>query len=298
MTADNLRTPGRSAVLSLGRLYCDLIFTGAPGLPVLGREVFAQGLQITAGGGALITAAHLAQLGRPACVLARLGHDALSQAIEPLVTGSGVDTRFLERSDEAGPQATVATILGDERAFLSKRAGSARPATLEAALGSSDVAHLHIAEYATLHEMPDLIERAKAAGLTISLDPSWDETLISGPDLLQNAKGVDLFMPNLEEAAAITGLSDPAAALQLLAGRFPVVALKAGANGAWGAQGGQTAAQPAEQVDAVDTTGAGDAFNAGFINAWLAGGALSQSLAAGVARGSLSVQSVGGLPRA
>ena len=48
------------AVLSLGRIYCDLVFRGLGGMPQLGRELFARDFAMTPGGGALITAAHLA----------------------------------------------------------------------------------------------------------------------------------------------------------------------------------------------------------------------------------------------
>ncbi|MEM7568109.1 MAG: hypothetical protein AAF321_12840, partial [Pseudomonadota bacterium] len=58
------------AVLCAGRLYCDLVFAGAPRLPTLGEEVFCEGLTLDAGGGAFITAAWLAALGRRATLFA------------------------------------------------------------------------------------------------------------------------------------------------------------------------------------------------------------------------------------
>ncbi len=65
---------------------------------------------------------------------------------------------------------------GGERAFLSRRAGSARPAIAgRMALADPAARHLHIAEFATLAEIPELVTAAKRAGLTVSLDPSWDE---------------------------------------------------------------------------------------------------------------------------
>ncbi|MIL09142.1 ribokinase [Salmonella enterica subsp. enterica] len=286
----------RNVVLCLGRIYCDLIFTGAPSLPVLGREVFSEALDIIPGGGAPITAGHFAAVGRPAALLARLGVDGLSESILPAIEAAGIDLRFLERSPSAGPQVTAAMVLGGERAFLSRRAGAARPATLDAALTWPQARHLHIAEYASLHEMPGLIAQAKAHGLTVSLDPSWDETLIHAPDLLEKCAGVDVFLPNMEEARAITGASDPFVALETLARRFPVVALKVGPDGALGSMHEETARRPARAVRAVDTTGAGDAFNAGFLHAWLEGSGLDACLDAGMTQGAIAVQTVGGLP--
>ncbi|MBP0574991.1 hypothetical protein J8J27_30200, partial [Mycobacterium tuberculosis] len=84
------------------------------------------------------------------------------------MTASGVGLRHLERAEDAGPQPTVALVRDSERAFVSRRAGAARPATLAAALADSNIRHLHIAEAATLAEIPNLIADAKAAGLTVS----------------------------------------------------------------------------------------------------------------------------------
>ncbi len=188
-------------------------------------------MKMAAGGGAFISAAHLAHAGRAVALVARLGFDGLSRGLEPDLKIDGVDLRFLERADDAGPQVTVASVIGNDRAFLSRRAGSALPSTLQAALQWKDAGHLHIAEFATLHEIPDLVRRAKAAGLSVSLDPSWDETLIYDPGLLAACEGVDIFLPNREEAQAITGHDDPAKALDALAGYFPVVALKGAEKG-------------------------------------------------------------------
>jgi sugar/nucleoside kinase (ribokinase family) len=180
-------------------------------------------------------------------------------------------------------------INGSERAFVSRRAGAARPATLAAALADPDVGHLHIAEAATLAEMPDLVAAAKAAGLTVSLDPSWDDALIHSPALLDLARGVDVFLPNDAEVAAIAGSDELSAGLNLLAPLFPVLVIKRGGAGA-------TLVAASERIDVVDTTGAGDAFNAGFLDAWLAGRSLAESLDAAVATGSRSVGKPGGAP--
>lgn len=287
----------RSAVLSIGRIYCDLIFTGIDELPVLGRELFAGGMEITAGGGGFIAAAHMVHVGRKAALVARLGTDTLSAGVESQIRDSQVDLRFVEHAADAGPQVTVAAVVGHDRAFLTHRAGRAQPTTLDAALDWDEARHLHIAEFATLHEIPDLVIRAKAKGLTVSLDPSWDPSLIHDKSLLGACKGVDLFLPNMEEATAITGSSDPLIAIRVLQKNFPLVALKGGADGAWLLADADVLHAPAEAVKVVDTTGAGDAFNAGFLHAWLDGAAPATCLQAGIKAGSLAVEAAGGAPR-
>jgi sugar/nucleoside kinase (ribokinase family) len=287
----------RNKVLCLGRVYCDIIFTGLPDMPMLGRERFAQDVTIAVGGGAYITAAHLASLGRPSALLTRLGTDPLSQSLNPELEGSGVDLAFIERSHDAGPQPTVALVKDGERAFVSRRAGISRPASLEEALSAPDIAHLHIAEFATLNDNPDVIVMAKRCGLTVSLDPSWDDELIrQDAGFFEACAGVDIFLPNVEEGEALTGEKSAEAVLRHLQKHFPLVVLKRGEHGAIASRGTTRVSAEALPVNVVDTTGAGDAFNAGFLHAWLGNSDIESSLAGGIKAAARSVQSAGGAP--
>ena len=145
-----MMTTEKTAVISVGRIYCDLIFTGLNELPVLGRELFARDMEIAAGGGAFIAAAHFAHIGRPVALLARLGTDTFSRDIGEKMARSGVDLQFLEHSADAGPQVTVATVVGQDRAFLTRRAGAAcitgNQDVIRKSLGDAgrDRAHTHL----------------------------------------------------------------------------------------------------------------------------------------------------------
>ena len=292
------RASERNKVLCLGRTYCDIIFTGLHDMPVLGRERFADDVTVVAGGGAYITAAHLASLGRPSALLTRLGTDPLSRSLDAELEGSGIDLAFIERSRDAGPQPTVALVKDGERAFVSRRAGTSRPSSLEKALSAPGMAHLHIAEFATLKDNPDVIAMARRHGLTVSLDPSWDDQLIRRDSgFFETCAGVDVFLPNVEEGEALTGETSTQAILSALQKHFPLVVLKRGEHGAMASQGAARVSVEALPVDVVDTTGAGDAFNAGFLHSWLGAADLERSLAAGIRAGALSVQSAGGAPR-
>ncbi|KRA43110.1 carbohydrate kinase family protein [Devosia sp. Root635] len=285
---------GRRGIISAGRIYCDLVFTGLQDMPRLGAEVFAEAMVPVLGGGAFIAATHIAAHRRPSALLSRFGTDPLSMMLESQLVASGVDLRFVERQADAGPQVTVVMAHASDRAFLSRRAGQALPRDYGAALDWDQACHLHIAEFATLAECADLVQRAKAGGLTVSLDPSWDETLIRQPALLAACAGVDVFLPNAEEALAITGTGTVEDAIAILEDAFPVVAIKLGPDGAMLSVGGWRFARPAPSVTVVDTTGAGDAFNAGLLDAWLDGLRAELCLDAAIMAGSLSVQAVGG----
>lgn len=291
-------TSERNKVLCLGRTYCDIIFTGLHEMPALGRERFAEDVTVVPGGGAYITAAHLAALGRPSALLTRLGTDPLSRSLDPDLEGSGIDLAFVERSRDAGPQPTVALVKDGERAFVSRRAGSSRPASLAEALAAPDIVHLHIAEFATLKDNPDVIAMARDRRLSVSLDPSWDDQLIRRDEtFFRTCAGVDVFFPNVEEGEALTGQAAPEAMLRTLQEHFPLVVLKRGEKGAMAGFGPSRVSIEAPPVTVVDTTGAGDAFNAGFLHSWLATADLERSLADGISTGTRSVQTTGGAPR-
>ena len=214
----------RSVVLSLGRLYCDLIFTGLPRMPTLGTEVYADGLGVHAGGGAFI--------------------------------------------------------------FVTRRNGPAFPPLVAGDLTGLGVAHVHVGELATLVERPEIIALARDAGATLSLDCSWDDGLPTSA-LEELISQVDVFLPNETEMQHLEEIGVSIAAV-------PLVAIKQGADGAMARQDGQGLHVPACLAKVVDTTGAGDAFNAGFLSAWLGGASLQDCLMAGNAQGAIAVSQRGG----
>jgi sugar/nucleoside kinase (ribokinase family) len=105
----------------------------------------------------------------------------------------------------------------------------------------------------------------------------------------------DVFLPNAEEAARIAGAEDSEAAARALASRAGVVVVKAGVDGAIAIEGDLLARAPAVAIDGVDATGAGDAFDAGFLASRLAGDPLERSLAIANACGALSTRALGGV---
>jgi sugar/nucleoside kinase (ribokinase family) len=283
------------AIVCVGRLYADLIMTGLPRLPRLGREEYADGMLVTPGGGAFITAAYLAAFGRPVRLAACLGNDPISAGLAPQIEKTGLSLDLIERFDD-GPQLTVALALDGDRAFATHRAGPAAPKTVEAALAAADVVHLHIAELATLREAPWLLDLAEARGLGVSLDIAWDSEALADPASLDLLARTQLVLPNTQEAAALTGLpeNDVERLLATLTALGPSVCLKRGNDGAAFSDGRAIWHAAALPVPVVDATGAGDAFAAGFLDSWLDGVDPAAGLARAIAAGTFAVGRVGG----
>jgi sugar/nucleoside kinase (ribokinase family) len=273
----------RAGVLCVGRVYCDLVFTDLPRLPTPGTEIFAGGLALHPGGGAAITAAYLAALGRPTHLAAILPAAPFGRPVRAALESLGVDCSLSQPAPAGSdPQLTVAMAIGEDRAFLTRDAGEAVPPLDPDAIRAAGIGHLHIGELRTLAARPDLLDMARAAELTVSLDCGWDDDLTEEVGAL--IAQVDLFLPNATEL-------DRLAALGVESRPRSATVVKRGAEGSE-AEGEQ---MPVRHTPVVDATGAGDAFNGGFVDAWLDGRGIARGLAAGNACGIHAVSHIGGV---
>lgn len=278
-------------VLSLGRLYCDLIFTDLPRMPTMGTEVYAGGFGVHAGGGAFITAAHLAALGHGSALAAMLPPAPFGEILADDLGRVGFDLRLCQTmAPGSDPQVTVALAGRDDRAFVTRRSGPAFPPLEVGDLTALGATHVHVGELATLIERPEIIGLARGAGATISLDCSWDDGLAAS-DISSVLAEVDVFLPNAAEVRHLEEIGVPRS-------HFPLTAIKQGADGATALIDDAQVHEPAQAVTVVDTTGAGDAFNAGFVSAWLAGKDLRACLRAGNSQGAKAIAQRGGFHRA
>lgn len=108
-------------------------------------------------------------------------------------------------------------------------------------------------------------------------------------------RGVDFLLPNADELVALTGSPEPAAAKVLLS-HVGAVVVTSGAEGASWVDADEVISVPTEPTECVDSTGAGDAFDAGFLAAWLSGASKRDALLGGVRAGSRAVSVVGAQP--
>ncbi|WP_326595592.1 sugar kinase [Streptomyces brevispora] len=238
-------------------------------------------------------------------LLARVGADSAAWHRD-LLRRSGV--RGLLAVDDRAPTGTVVALVDSaaERTFLTDSGAVLRLSPDDWSPSMLDgIDRLHLSGYllfaATSRATALLaLREAERRNVPVSVDPASVGFLAElGVDrFLALVEGVDLLLPNADEARLLTGLPEPAdaaAKLSLLVGQ---VVVTLGRDGVLLATGGAvTGRVPAEPVrDPVDSTGAGDAFTGGFLAARLAGGEAATAAAAGCRSGAQAVMAVGGRP--
>lgn len=290
-------------ILCVGDLNVDIILTGVEDIPELGTEVLAEDLSLRVGGSTANVAAFCAQLGMNVALISRIGKDTYGEFALEQMQALGVDVRHVVRDGELNTGATVAISTPEDRAFVTYVGAIAgvRPGDVTDRLlrGSR---HIHIGSFFLQDRlrpnMPELLQRARALGLTSSLDTGFDPREKWDAGLLDTLEHVDIFLPNEIEAMQITQRGSVPEAGEVLAEYCPTVAVKHGAHGAWGFRPGEGPIHlPPPEVKVVETTCCGDAFNAGFLWASLNGLSLEQRLTAGNLCGAVMATAPGNAAR-
>jgi sugar/nucleoside kinase (ribokinase family) len=291
------------SVLVVGEINPDVILQGYHAFPAAGKEVLVDDFVMTLGSASAICAMGLARLGDAVSFVGKVGDDPWGAFCLDAMSAAGIDVGRVIRDPALKTGVTVSITSPRDRALVSfiGAIGALRGADVpDAALALAR--HLHVSSYFLQEGLRPgvraLFTRARAAGLTTSLDPGFDPSERWDRDLLDTLAEVDLFFPNEVELRGITGVEPIPDALRKLAGGRARTVAKLGAQGAATlADDGRVLSAPSLAMDAVDTTGAGDSFNAGFLHAWLAGRPLEECLRWGVACGSLSTRGLGGTAR-
>jgi sugar/nucleoside kinase (ribokinase family) len=224
------------------------------------------------GGSAGNAAAWLGLLGADVVFVGRVGSDDVDRHAA-LFRKARVDPRLTV--DPVLPTGAVVSIVeGQSRTMLTQRGANTAfdPASVTDDL-LERAAVLHLTGY-TLFGAADhapyraLFDRARAAGVAVSVD-CGSASFLRGEGrrrFLDVVAGATILFPNLDEGRALTGLEAPHEVLAALLELFPVVALSLGSTGCLVAvSGGEPVSIPAVPATVVDTTGAGDAFAAGFL---------------------------------
>jgi ribokinase len=271
-------SPPLCEVATVADMCVDLILRGNVRPQFGQREQIVDGYCLELGGSANIFACQMAKLGARTAVIGYVGSDFLGDFILRRLTESGVDVSLIKRDNSVPTGLGVTLAEANDRAILTFLGSIdlGRPTDLPGS-PRNICRHWHVASPFLLRGLrgawKEFLERAKADGLTVSLDTNWDpeEKWDGISDLLPL---VDVFLPNDAEATALTGITDSAEAARQLAKSGPLVVVKRGPRGAIALSNGGTWEIDASQAvpfdgTPIDTVGAGDNFDAGFIRAWL-----------------------------
>jgi ribokinase len=298
-----------SRIVVLGDLMVDVVcHLGGPIAP--GSDAPAS-ISMGGGGSAANVAAWLAAAGERPALVGRIGADERGAAAEAALLAGGVETWLAVDAERPTGTCVVLVAPDGERSMIPDP--GANDGLREGDLPGELLApggHLHVAGYALLRRGSRVaaraaIARASAAGMGVSVDPS--SAALLSPAFLDEVAGTGLLLPNVDEAAALSGEGDPERAARALAGRVPEVVVTLGAAGALWTDGASLCRVPAGPANGsgeggggsggvVDTTGAGDAFTAGFLAARCAGAAPEDALVAGCRLAAHAVRTSGARP--
>lgn len=305
MTSDDTRPrPGACRKLTCGNvprvavdLVCagdafdDLIFGGLSEIPGPGREIKTATFVRTVGGGAVITAVAAARLGARVRVISGLSPDA-----QRLLRAERVAFKNVRARDE--PIAlSVAMSTATDRSFVTFDGMNPRlPARLTRVLASISARHVHLAfQPKACRTWIPIVNRLRSRGVSTSWDFGWNIDLPRDPDFEALTASTDYLFLNRDEALRYARHRTLERAAQFWAGHARMAVIKLGAAGARVVSGSLDLSVAAPRVHVVDTTGAGDAFNGGFLYAMLAGQPLRACLRLGNVVGARSTRAPGGI---
>jgi sugar/nucleoside kinase (ribokinase family) len=279
-------------VTVIGNVNLDVIVRGAAELPPPGEEWLAEEVTLRPGGAAANAALALAALGVPVRLIGCVGADGAGHLVREALASVGVGLDDVTTLLDASTGVSVAfEAPGRDRSFLTYGGALARfDETMVPADAFDGGAVLVCGTFLLpglgMQGTRSLLSRAHDAGATVLFDPGSDPDgwhAATRDAIIGLLPLVDLFLPNAQEAAALTGEETEAKAARRLQIGTTIVVVKTGADGAvMATPGGEVVSVRAPLVDVLDTTGAGDALDAALIAALRRGRTLAEGLGSAV----------------
>jgi ribokinase len=283
-------------VVCVGDLMVDVV-AQLPGPLAFGSDTPAP-IGIHGGGAAANVAAWLVTAGASATFFGRIGDDSFGlRAVEEL-TAAGVEP--LVTIDPVRPTGTCIVLVNERGERTMVPWAGANDASSDASLLPAAADWLYLSGYSLLStgSRPfglDVIELARSRGWSLAVDAASSAPLRDvGSERFLDWIGTDvLLFANTDEAEVLTGHTEPAAAAQALAERCGHAIVKRGVAGAVWSDGSGVRSVAAVETKVLDSTGAGDAFAAGFL---AAAGDVDVALADAVRLAARAVSRVGARP--
>ena len=286
--------------LSVGVLVADHLCAPISHCPKAGELVLTDHLLLNIGGCASNAAIDLARVGVKVGVVGCVGDDPFGRFVIETLQRAGVDTESIRTLADVGTSGTLIVNVQDEdRRFVHTIGANGRLSAADIPLERlRQVKVLYVGGYLLMpnleaRALAGLFRQARAAGVTTLLD-----VVVPGPGDYCNQlepllPETDVFLPNNDEGEILTGLADPRKQAEHFrsAGARTVV-ITCGGRGTVLATDGLRLEAETYPVDYVGATGAGDAFDAGYIAGLLEGGDPRRCLEWGSALGASCVRSI------
>ncbi len=298
-------TPSRQAlnpVLSAGILVVDHLSAPIARLPRAGELVLCDRLPLAIGGCAANVAIDLARVGVGVGVAGCVGRDPFGQFLIDRLTRAGVETSGVRMLDDVDTSGTlIINVAGEDRRFIHAAGANAVIQATDIRLERVRQAKVfYVGGYLLMPALEGpqglaaLFRQARASGVTTMLDVVVPGPGEYWPRIEPLLPETDVFLPNDDEAAIITGLTDPLDQAKRFrdAGAGTVVITR-GDRGTLLVNDKLRIQAGAYPTKFVGGTGAGDAFDAGFIAGLLAGEVPIGCLKWGAALGASCVRSIG-----
>lgn len=289
-------------VVCVGEIMVDVL-ARLPGELAIGSDTPAP-IRVHGGGAAANSAAWVAASGTEATFVGRVGDDVFGRFAVDDLRAAGVTVEV--SVDPQRPTGTCIVLVdpsGERTMIPEAGANAGLPADAVAPRILPADGYLFVSGYTLLE--PGLLPAGLAAiagarerGCRIAVDAASAAPLarIGPARFLAWVGGNVLLLANHEEAHVLTDVPDAAEAARELGRRCGEAVVKSGPGGCWWSDGDEVVPMPAERVDVVDTTGAGDAFAAGFLSARLGGADVRECLQVGTATAARAVTQLGARP--
>jgi sugar/nucleoside kinase (ribokinase family) len=240
------------------------------------------------GGAAANTATWLAHEGSDVFLVSRTGNDSAAQAVISELDSWKIKHKDLRRHDrKTGVVVVIVDETGQRTMFPDSGANSGLD--IEDLPELLDFDAVFLSGYSLFNRestagVERIIKMIKQSGTPLFFDPASVGTIshFGKEAALKYLSDVDVLLLNEEEALFLTGADSHLEALRSLKDICKTVVIKRGALGAVGSNvNSETVVAETAQLTPVDTTGAGDAFAAGFIPVWIESGDLHKAMSNG-----------------
>ncbi len=273
--------PARTDLCVVGDFAWDVLIRTNTEL-LRGGDTFGE-VMLMPGGSAANVAVWAARAGCPTSFVGKIGRDRMGDLARDDMASEGVDAHLVETDAHLTGSVAVFVDHTGERSMVSGHGADfyLLPSELPREV-LCRATHVHLTAWSFFTDPPRTAARraaklAQECGATVSFDPgSFQMIQEMGVDAFLSVTtdlGIDIFLPNKEEGAILTGHKDPEEIARELTAIYPgaMVILKLDADGALVWLDGVAHHIPPATNNLVDATGAGDSFAGAFLARYLRG---------------------------